>query len=61
MINDQDIAEPGPFNIRIGRSVDTFAGAITNELDFVGILFDGPVSGVNQVRVQNFAANDGGW
>jgi hypothetical protein len=61
VINDQDIAEPGPFNIRIGRSVDTFAGAITNELDFVGILFDVPVNGVNQVRVQNFAANDGGW
>jgi hypothetical protein len=62
VINDEDIADPGPFNIRIGRSVDTFAGAsTTNELDFVGILFDAPVSGVNRVRVQNFAANDGGW
>ena len=61
VINDQDIPPPGPFNIRVGRSVDTFAGAITNAIDFVGILFDLPVSGVNQVRVQNFAANDGGW
>ena len=61
VINDQDIPPPGPFNIRVGRSVDTFAGAITNAIDFVGILFDSPVSGVNQVRVQNFAANDGGW
>jgi hypothetical protein len=61
VINDQDIPPPGPFNIRVGRSVDTFAGAISNEIDYVGILFDSPVSGVNQVRVQNFAANDGGW
>jgi hypothetical protein len=62
VINDQDIAAPGPFNIRSARSVDTFAGgSTTNEFDFVGILFDAPVSGVNQIRVQNFAANDGGW
>jgi hypothetical protein len=27
VINDEDIADPGPFNIRVGRSVDTFAGA----------------------------------
>ena len=61
VINDQDIPAPGPFSIRIGRSVDTFSGALANAFDFVGILFDSPVSGVNQVRVQNFAANDGGW
>jgi hypothetical protein len=62
VINDQDVAEPGPFDMRVGRSVDTFAGGGTsNAFDFVGILFDAPVSGVNQVRVQNFAANDGGW
>jgi hypothetical protein len=61
VINDQDIPPPGPFNIRVGRSVDTFAGTIPNQIDYVGILFDSPVSGVNQVRVQNFAANDGGW
>ena len=61
VINDQDIPPPGPFNIRIGRSVDTYSGTLANAFDFVGILFDSPVSGVNQVRVQNFAANDGGW
>jgi hypothetical protein len=61
VINDQHIPPPGPFNIRIGQSVDTFSGALAHAFDFVGILFDSPVSGVNQVRVQNFAANDGGW
>ncbi|HEX6963189.1 MAG TPA: PEP-CTERM sorting domain-containing protein [Lacipirellula sp.] len=61
VVNDQDVAEPGPFDIRVGRSVDTFSGALSNAFDFVGVLFDAPVSGVNQVRVQNFAAKDGGW
>jgi hypothetical protein len=61
-VNDQDLANPGPFNITIGRSVDSYDGAaIAGEFDFVGVLFDAPQSGVNALRVQNFAAIDGGW
>jgi hypothetical protein len=62
VVNDQDIAVPGPFNIRINRSVDTYAAeTTTNEFDFAGILFETPQNGINSLRVQNFTANDGGW
>ena len=63
-INDQVLAQPGPFNIRSGLSVDTYTGDTANNsrlFDFVGILFDSPQNSVNSVRVQNFAAADGGW
>ena len=63
-INDQFVAAPGPFNIRAGQSVDTFTGDAANNsriFDFVGILFDTPQNGINSIRVQNFAAADGGW
>lgn len=63
-INDQVLAQPGPFNIRSGQSVDTYTGDTANNsrlFDFVGILFDTPQNSVNSVRVQNFAAADGGW
>jgi hypothetical protein len=61
-VNDQDLANPGPFNITIGRSVDSYSGTEpSGEFDFVGVLFDAPQSGVNTLRVQNFAAVDGGW
>jgi hypothetical protein len=64
VVNDQDVAETGPFDIRVNRSVDTFTADPADEprvFDFVGVLFDGPQNGVNSVRVQNFIANDGGW
>jgi hypothetical protein len=63
-INDQVVAPTGPFNIRAGQSVDTFTGDTANNsrlFDFVGILFDSPQNSVTSVRVQNFAASDGGW
>jgi hypothetical protein len=63
-INDQIVAPTGLFNIRTGESVDTYTGDAANSsrlFDFVGIMFDSPQSGVNSIRVQNFAAADGGW
>lgn len=63
-VNDQVVARPGPFNIRAGQSVDTYTSDTANNsrlFDFVGIFFDSPQNSVNSVRVQNFAAADGGW
>lgn len=64
VVNDQDVAAPGPFNIRVARSVDTFTGNPDDDFrlyDFVGVLFDSPQNNVSSLRVQNFIANDGGW
>ena len=64
VVNDQVIIPTGPFNIRAGKSVDTFTGDAANNTrfyDFVGILFDIPQNSVSSVSVQNFAASDGGW
>ncbi len=47
-----------------GNGIDTWAGGIAEvakEFDWVGIEWASPVTGVDQVRVQHFLANDGGW